>query len=78
MKRDLRKIAGIGLLALLLPILFPGSALAYLDPGTGSYIFQVILAAVLGALFSLKVFWKKIRAFFGNLFSGKDADDKSE
>lgn len=42
---------------------------AYVDPGTGSYIFQVILAALLGALFMLKVFWARITGFFRNRFS---------
>jgi len=47
-------------------------AFAYLDPGTGSYIFQLIIAGALGAIFSLKIFWSKIKVFFGNLFGRKD------
>ncbi|MCX5810117.1 MAG: hypothetical protein NTX36_12245 [Proteobacteria bacterium] len=51
---------------LLLLFLFfcPDIAHAYLDPGTGSYILQVLLAVVIGGLFSIKVFWKKIKALF--------------
>jgi len=45
--------------------LLPQDAHAYLDPGTGSYIFQIILAALLGGLFALKVFWARITGFFG-------------
>jgi hypothetical protein len=37
----------------------------YLDPGSGSYILQVIIAAVLGAGFFIKNFWVAIKAFFG-------------
>ena len=33
--------------------------LAYLDPGTGSFFLQWLLAGVLGILVSLKTFWKK-------------------
>ena len=33
---------------------------AYLDPGTGSYALQLGLAGLFGALFSLKVFWRRI------------------
>ena len=36
------------------------SAYAYLDPGTGSYVIQVIIAALLGALLGARIFWSKI------------------
>ena len=36
----------------------------YLDPGSGSYILQVIIAAVLGGLMFFKNFWFKVKAFF--------------
>lgn len=52
-------------------LLFPSNAHAYLDPGTGSFILQMLIAGVLGALFALKVFWKQIKAFFNNLFTKK-------
>jgi len=48
---------------------FPRNAHAYLDPGTGSYLFQLLLAALLGGLFAIKLFWKKIKEFSKNLFS---------
>jgi hypothetical protein len=49
--------------------LFPGQAHAYLDPGTGSYILQIALAAIVGALFAIRLFWSRIKSFFGRLFS---------
>jgi len=58
------------LVALILSL--PASAHAYLDPGTGSYILQMLLAGILGALFALKMFWKRIIAFFKGLVSKKD------
>lgn len=36
----------------------------YIDPGSGSYIVQVIAAAVLGFLFFFKNIWYKITSFF--------------
>ncbi|MBC8102144.1 MAG: hypothetical protein H7Z41_06100 [Cytophagales bacterium] len=36
-------------------------ARAYLDPGSGSYAMQVGIAGVFGALFSLKLFWSKVK-----------------
>jgi TRAP-type uncharacterized transport system fused permease subunit len=36
----------------------------YIDPGSGSYLIQVIIAAILGALFYFKNLWWKVKAFF--------------
>lgn len=38
--------------------------LLYVDPGSGSYLIQVIIAAILGALFYFKNAWLRIKAFF--------------
>ena len=48
---------------------------AYLDPGSGSYIVQLVLASLMGALFVLGVYRKKFTDFFKNLFS-KDRDEE--
>ncbi len=52
--------------------------LAYIDPGTGSLIIQAIIAAVLGGLFFIKIFFKKIVSFFQKFFSllGKKNEKK--
>jgi hypothetical protein len=39
------------------------NAHAYLDPGTGSYVFQVVAGALLGAAVAVKVFWSRIWGF---------------
>ena len=55
-----------------------GHASAYLDPGTGSYFFQILMAAILGVAFSLKMSWKKITSFIENMFAkGHKRDDKN-
>lgn len=36
---------------------------AYLDPGTGSYLFQIIIATILGLLMTLKISWRKVNSF---------------
>lgn len=40
------------------------SHLLYLDPGSSSYIIQMIAAGALGAIFFLKNFWYQIKSFF--------------
>ncbi len=59
--------SGICLLVLLL-FIFPSDAYAYLDPGTGSYIMQLLLAFVLGGLFTIKLYWKKVKKIFLKIF----------
>lgn len=59
------------LYVLILIFLFPKPAHAYLDPGTGSYFFQILIAGLLGTLFFLKSTIKKLRKFFENIFSNK-------
>lgn len=36
----------------------------YLDPGSGSMLVQLILAAILGIGVIARVFWRNIKAFF--------------
>jgi hypothetical protein len=38
--------------------------LLYLDPGSGSYLVQMIIAAVLAGMFFFKNLWWKIKSFF--------------
>lgn len=38
--------------------------LLYLDPGSGSFILQIAIAAALGGAYALKVYWKKIKGVF--------------
>ena len=38
--------------------------LMYIDPGSGSYLVQVIIAAVLGVAFYFKTIWLRIKMFF--------------
>jgi hypothetical protein len=45
----------------------PSLASAYIDPSTGSYVLQLLLAGLLGALFALKVFWKRTTEIVRNL-----------
>jgi hypothetical protein len=42
----------------------------YLDPGSGSLLIQLILAALLGIGVAVRIFWRNIKAFF----TGKKAE----
>jgi len=65
-----------GLLALAaLVLLLPTDAHAYLDPGTGSYVLQMIIAGLLGAAFAVKLSWLRIKRFVAGVFSRNDRND---
>jgi predicted permease len=54
---------------------------AYVDPGTGSYLLQLILAALFGMLFTLKVFWARIKNVFmrvRGVLRKRDRDPRAE
>ena len=42
---------------------------AYLDPGSGSYVFQMIIAGLVGGLFAIKMSWVKIKASIKRFFA---------
>lgn len=37
------------------------SAYAYIDPGTGSIVFQALIGALVGLVITLKIYWYKIK-----------------
>jgi len=55
------------------------SANLYLDPGSGSFLLQLILASIFGALFAVKAVRQKIGSIFSNLFgSEKESDHRTD
>ena len=50
--------------AFLLLLIFT-DAVAYLDPGTGSMLLQVILGGVAAVGVAIKLYWHKLRAALG-------------
>lgn len=59
-------------------VLFPQRAEAYIDPGTGSYILQILLAAVFGGLFLAKSWWGNIKHMMTRLFSRKEVSSSEK
>lgn len=51
--------------AVLLALAWPSPARAYVDPGSGSFILQLAIASLMGALYALKSQWRRIRDRFG-------------
>jgi hypothetical protein len=47
--------------------------LAYLDPGMGSYAFQILMASLFGGLFALRQSWYGLKAWIANRSAGSSA-----
>ena len=65
-------------LAAILVLARPTDAWAYIDPSTGSYLLQMLLAGILAAAFAIRIFWHNLRLFFQRLFSGNRTDQTDE
>ena len=52
---------------------------AYLDPGSGSILLQVLIGGLLGAAFLLRAFWGRIKGLFKRSAATeeKSPDDES-
>jgi hypothetical protein len=46
--------------------------LAYLDPGSGSFILQALVAMLAGAIVAINAYWTKIKSFLGLSKAAKD------
>ena len=57
----MRRIVFLTFLALSFPtVAAPPAAYAYLDPGTGSMVLQLLLGGAVGALAILKLYWSRL------------------
>lgn len=43
----------------------PKIQLAYIDPGSGSFVLQALIAAVAGAAVAINAYWRRIKQFLG-------------
>jgi hypothetical protein len=48
---------------------------AYLDPGSGSFLIQLAIAALVGMAVVFRSQWSKIKKFFGGKSSKPEEDD---
>lgn len=63
----------VAIVALVLLVLSTRQVQAYVDPGTGSYVLQLIVGGSLGGLFMVKKYWHSII----ELLRRKKSEDKN-
>lgn len=49
--------------------------LPYLDPGSGSFLIQLLIAALLGLGVAVRASWSRIKGWFGVKPKADDEDD---
>ena len=59
-------------------IFFTTNSSAYLDPGSGNYILQIIVAFFASIFVSLKIFWSKITFYYYKLIGKKKNKTKNK
>ncbi len=69
----------IALLGVFLVGALQREALAYLDPGSGSYILMMLISGAVGGAYAIKLYWKKLVGFFsGKSKQSPDADAEDD
>lgn len=77
MRNYLNVIFGIWLFLVGIYFLSALNAFSYIDPGSGSYVLQILIASVLGILTLMKIYWSKLKTFFVS-FLVKKPDNESK
>lgn len=62
---------------LMFTLTFAHNAYAYLDPGSGSYMLQILLGTLVAGFFAIKQYWHRLKHFFKERF-GKKEDKRDE
>ena len=71
------KLAQVLALTFLIQIMTVSTVFAYIDPGTGSYLFQMLMAGLLGSAFAIKMAWRNVKAYISQIFSGNAGNHDS-
>ena len=78
MKKNILTYRQILIFAAVSILTFPNFAQAYLDPGSGSYIIQLLFGALFGASYLVKVYWEKIKSFFSKSPTENPSSDNKD
>jgi hypothetical protein len=74
----LKRISWLGVVVLLLMVLWSPCAFAYIDPGSGSFILQMLLAAFFTLMFMLRRVRMKISKVVSGLLRKKSPNAPEE
>jgi hypothetical protein len=75
MRADLPFLGSLTAVAVAFPL---AGAFAYVDPGTGSFILQMLLGGVAGAMVVCRLYWERLKLALGRTFTRAPDSDKTE
>ena len=61
----MRRLGSLILMVFFLSLTAPSVALAYLDPGSGSMLLQLVLGGLAGLAVIAKLYWHRLLGLFG-------------
>jgi hypothetical protein len=65
----------LGALGLAMLAVVPAPAWAYVDPGTGSYFFQIAAAGLLAAVYTCRSYWQALTTTLRERLAGSERPD---
>ena len=65
------------LVIMVISLLMPVSAFAYLDPTTGSMLISAIVGLLASLVLAIKTYWYRIKKFFKGKPAQEDADNET-
>jgi hypothetical protein len=75
---SLVRVLALGVVVILFYLASPSPAYAYLDPGSGSYVFQLLIAGIVGLAFLVRAYWGRIRVFLSRLLGRNQVESEEE
>ena len=69
------RIFWVVMLVIAFSALWLPAANAYIDPGSGSFVFQVLIGGLLAAGVAVKVFWKRLTGLVTRRHPEQASDD---
>lgn len=73
-----KKYSGVFFAVAVLLLIEPFQVSAYIDPGTGSFFIQMIIASAVGLSFTMRMFWGNIKRFFTKKSSSSEPTQSEE
>lgn len=77
-RRTASRVAWVLWLTAALSLLVVPTAGAYIDPGSGSIVFQALIAGAMGASLALKVYWRRLTSLVSRLLGRSSGSDEEE
>ena len=77
-RKPIKHQYGITLWVVIVILFIPVSALAYLDPTTGSMVISAIVGLFASLVLAIKTYWYRIKAFFQGKPGKSDTDDSTQ